>query len=270
MGAPADPGLENLATLLAGTLPDNYDRFPDVAGLRANSLWEAVFLFHKCAHTHLATHRIGQDGMHSWSLFNAYHSAYLGARGIMILLGVPMPSLKGSQVAIDLFPEPTKRNKRSISVPLFQEFVIVRLPLLEQRHLWEGFQRVLRMSQVECWDASIRDELLDLSYEKISPPRNHYLYKASFWPFTDLMIDAALVDFNKIFGRAPLDVSDDGFLMRLCFSVYRLFEQLMADLAAHSAVIRQQYVESRIYANAGLPVTECYANFVDQISAGAA
>src|SRR5689334_1275353 len=106
LGSPPDPGLENLPTLLATKVPDNHERFSDVSGLRANSLWEAVFLFHKCAHTQLAAQRIGQQGMHSWSLFNAYHSAYLGARGITTLLGVPMPSLSGIQVALDLFPEP--------------------------------------------------------------------------------------------------------------------------------------------------------------------
>ena len=149
----------------------------------------------------------------------------------MILLGVPMPSLKGSQVAIDLFPEPTKRNKRSISVPLFQEFVIVRLPLLEQRHLWEGFQRVLKMTEGTCWGVVLRDALIDVSYfEDFSRPRNKYLYRAGFWPpLSDLVVDTLLADFNNLFGK-NLDIADEGFLLRLCFSVYRLFEQLMTRL----------------------------------------
>jgi len=267
VGSPPDPGLEHLAPLLSVPLPDNSDIFPDVDGLRSNALWEAVFLFHKCAHTHLAAQRIGQQGMHSWCLFNAYHSAYLGARGLMALLGVSMVLRGvGGQIAIDLFPEPTKK-KKVVPSPPFQEFLIVRLPMLDQRFLWEAFQRVIRMTSATCWDVKLRDTLLDVDYKDFSRPRNKYLYNAAFWPQrADLVDDLALADFNKLFGTS-LEIADEGFLLRLCFSVYRLFEQLMADLASQSGVIRDQIASSRIVANAGLPAVECYTNFLSQVTA---
>ena len=110
VAAKPDPGLDHLQPLLDITLPKDNGRFADIEGLRTLALWEAVFLFHKCAHTNLAAQRIGRLGMHSWCMFNAYHSAYLGARGIMALLGVSLPALNGRQVAIDLYPEPLKRK----------------------------------------------------------------------------------------------------------------------------------------------------------------
>src|SRR6266508_487938 len=135
-------------------------------------LWEAVFLFHKCAHSHLAAQRLGHMGMHSWSMFNAYHSAYIGARGIMALLGVGSPLLNsGVQLLIDVYPQPeaSKDIKRfRLGLWQFQEILIVRLPLLEQRGLWEGFQRVLQVSDVPCWDAKIRRELLEVAHESIA------------------------------------------------------------------------------------------------------
>ena len=265
LGAPPDPGLEALTTLRAVSLPPNHERVPDVDGLRMNALWEAVFLFHKCAHTHLASQRMGQMGMHNWCLFNAYHSAYLGAKGTMTLLGVPLPNIGGSQIGIDLFPESLKPKKRSIVSPLFQEFLIVRLPMLEQRRLWEGFQRILRMSDVKCWDIELRDELTGLPFEGITPPRNHYLYKARYWPLPDLLTDQAAVELDVLKGT-NLDVGEKGFLLRLCFSVYRLFEQLMNDLAQSSAVIKQQIDASRIVSSAGLPVISSYADFVTETS----
>lgn len=91
IGAIPDPGLEHLAALLTSNIPEIKDapaRFQDMEGMRRNALWEAVFLFHKCSHTHLAAQRLAGRGMHSWCMFNAYHSAYLGAKGIMALLGV--------------------------------------------------------------------------------------------------------------------------------------------------------------------------------------
>jgi hypothetical protein len=265
IGSAPDPGLENLSTLLAVPLPSNNDRFPDVAGLRSNALWEAVFLFHKCAHTHLAAQRIGQSGMHSWSLFNAYHSAYLGARGIMTLLGAPTPFLGSGQLILDLFPEPSNKKKQQAS-RLFEEFVIIRLGQLTQRYLWQAFQHVLRITDATCWDVGLRDSLAAIDYEDFSRPRNKYLYRAAFWPpFADLMADCQLNDDDKLYGRALL-VEDEGFLFRLCFSVYRLFEQLIVDLGSQSAVIKEQVDGSRVITNAGLPVVEGYSNFVSQLA----
>jgi hypothetical protein len=266
IGAPPDPGLDGLGPLQALIVPDNRELLPDFAGLRTNALWESVFLFHKCAHTGLAAQRLGQEGMHSWSLFNAYHSAYLGARGIMGLLGMVVPTVRGIQVAIDLFPEPVKQKRgRFLALPQFQDFLIVRLPtLIEQRYLWEGFQRVLNMSRAECWDAGLRDDLLALSFGAISPPRNHYLYKPGFWPLPDLMADAQLAEFNTLFGT-ELDVDETGFLLRLCFSVYRIFAQLMEDLAKQSGPIREQFEASRVFASTGLSVLDSYVNFISQL-----
>jgi hypothetical protein len=188
----------------------------------------------------------------------------------MALLGVPMPHLgSGGQVAIDLFPEPLKKTKGATS-PLFQDFLIVRLAKLDQRYIWEAFQRVLKKTKATCWDTALRDELIDLDFEDFSRPRNKYLYKASFWPpLSDLIADTLLTDFDKLFGKV-LDVGDEGFLLRLCFSVYRLFEQLIADLASQSEVIKEQFDRSRILSSAGTPAIECYTNFVAQISAGVA
>jgi hypothetical protein len=115
IGMRPDPGLERLAPLLAvdhPKAPIGHLRLADVAGLRTNALSEAVFLFHKCAHTHLAAQRIGQQGMQSWCLFNAYHSAYVGARGLLTLLGAPLPNLAGRQVVLDLFPDERPRGVR--------------------------------------------------------------------------------------------------------------------------------------------------------------
>ena len=140
-------------------------------------------------------------------------------------------------------------------------------PLLDQRYLWEAFQRILRMTAATCWDAKLRDDLLDLDYKDFSRPRNKYLYNAAFWPpGGDLLRDLLLADFNNLFGTT-LVIADEGFLLRLCFSVYRLFEQLMTDLASQSAIIKAEIDASRIIENADLPAIECYTNFLSQVGA---
>jgi hypothetical protein len=276
IGVPPDPGLEHLSTLAAIGLPDanpGYKLVPDVEGIRRIALWEAVFLFHKCSHTHLAAQRLGQQGMHSWCMFNAYHSAYLGARGIMALLGVGLTRVGSTQAAIDLFIQAESNTKkkeqqarRKSGLPQFQEFLLVNLKSnLDQQDLWEAFQRVLRTSVIACADQQLRRELLDLSSGNITPPRNHFLYQAHFWPLADLISDATLDEMDTLIGT-HLDTTEEGFLLRLSFSVYRLFEQLMGDLSEHSPIIKTQFEGSRSWRDQAEPELGRYRMFLAQTS----
>jgi hypothetical protein len=276
IGARPDPGLEHLSTLAAVGLPDTnpgYKLVPDVEGIRRIALWEAVFLFHKCSHTNLAAQRLGQQGMHSWCMFNAYHSAYLGARGMMALLGVAVTRVGGRQAAIDLFirgESNTKKKeqqaRRRAGLPQFQEFLLVDLKSnLDQQDLWEAFQRVLKKSVIACIDQELRRELLDLSSGEITPPRNRFLYQAHFWPLSDLISDATLEQMDSLLGTY-LDTAEEGFLLRLSFSVYRLFEQLMSDLSEHSPIIKTQFDGSRSWVDQTEPEFGRYRAFLAQNS----
>lgn len=259
------PTLEDLEGLCKMPLPRDPARLGDVEGLRPTMLWEAVFLFQKCGHTMLAAQRLGLQGMHSWCLFNAYHSAYLGAKGIMMLLGVALPDVGGHHLAIDACPQPIgrpKRGSRSIPVSSFREFIIVPIWQLQQHQMWEVFQRVINMSRATCWDLGLRSEILALSPNKITPPRNHFIYKTHYWPINDLESDST-ADLRTLIGE-ELDPSVPGFLMRLSFSVYRLFEQLLADLAAYSEPIMQQMKRSRFSPSSRLPNFGCYGDFLSQ------
>jgi hypothetical protein len=131
--------------------------------------------------------------------------------------------------------------------------------MLDQRRVWEAFQRVLKLSEVRCWDDSLRQEIVGLNYEAITPPRNAFLYKVHHWPLEDLAVDAP-ADRLKALVTKELDVGDPGFLLNLSFSVYRLFEQLMNDLAGYSGGIKQQFEASRCL-DPELPELDSYREF---------
>jgi hypothetical protein len=267
-GAKPEPGLEHLATLQQITLPESRQRFPDVAGLRSNLLSEAVFLFHKCAHTHLAAQRLGTIGMHSWSMFNAYHSAYLGARGVMALLGIALPFLThGGQLLIDVYPEPEspKGKKQLIAGSwIFDEFLLVRLKgALDQSELWNAFQRLMNVSKVSCWKGRAYEELLTMP-DEITKPRNAFLYKAAFWPGDDLLVDGNEKDFVSLVGT-ELSTEQKGFLLRLSCGMYLLFEQLIDDLADASAVIREEIDASRIMSAPNVAELASYNTFLADV-----
>ena len=266
-GLPPAPGVEELPAwdqLALPVSPQNRQRYPDVQGLRQNALAEGVFLFHKCTHAHLATHRIGTTGMHSWSLFNAYHSAYLGARGILTLLGVSLPSVRG-QLLIDIFDEPeTQKMVNAIKEgrATFTEFLLVRFGNnFDQQEVWELLQRALRQTDAACLAVPWKDELLDISFDTNTKPRNAFLYHPAFWPLDDLLNDGAAADYLVLCGD-DLDTTRKGFLMRLNFIVCRLFELLMDDLAGESNVIRDQVSPSRILRDPGHVTLASYNQFL--------
>jgi hypothetical protein len=259
-----DPGLEALASLKALTIKEIAVTYPDVAGLRLNALWEGIYLFKKCVRTKAAAQTLAFQGLHSWSLFNAYHSAYLGARGIMNMLGFVTPKVNGIQVGLDLFPASApggSQGKRSARL-LQNQFTAFSLAKLDQRYIWEALQRVINMSDVPCWTQTLAQELFDLDYEKISPPRNHFLYKANYWPLEDIILDLPVQDLDGLIGT-DLDVESSGFLLRLCFTVHLLFEQLILDLASKSNTILQQATMCRN--NLGCDVMTPYPHFRHQV-----
>src|ERR1700730_14110887 len=267
-GAKPDPGLETLLPLQQLALPTDRQLLPDVPGLRPNLLSEAVFLFHKCAHTHLAAQRLGSVGMHSWSMFNAYHSAYMGARGVMALLGIGLPFLaQGGQLLIDVYPEPDsiKGKKQLIAGSwTFHNFLLVRLKRgLEQQELWDALHRILKASNVSCWHGRAYAELMEMP-DGITRPRNAFLYKSAFWPGDDLLVDGSEDQFRDLVGD-ELDVDQKGWLLRLSYNVYWLFEQIISDLAGVSGVIREQIEDSRIMCAPNAMELGCYNMFLTDL-----
>jgi hypothetical protein len=247
--APPDPGLERLESLQVLAAAGDRGRQADVDGLRTNLVWEAMFLFQKCAHSHLASQRLGTGGMHSWAMFNAYHSAYLGARGIMSILGIALPFMpQGGQMLIDAFPEPdTNKGRKQLQsgAYTFAEFTLASVGRLDQQDVWEALLRTIRVTTLGDIEATLRDELLEIGGGEITGLRNSFIYKAAFWPLADLTADGVEADFGALMSTR-LDPEHAGFLLRLSCAVYRLFEQLVADLATLSGPIRNAIDQSRV------------------------
>mgnify|MGYP001572503202 CR=1 FL=1 len=238
-GAKPDPGISRLQTLI--DVKDGLahgDLVIEVAGLRANALWEAIFLLHKAAHVVRAAQKHAENGFRSWSLFDGYHGAYLAARAVMGLLGVATPNLDGQQVLLDLFPEQPAR-KQYKGKPLIRysphHFRFLKIPQLEQRHLWELFQRVLRQTVADCWNKDSVTALLGLQCEEISRKRNPYLYNSIFWPLDDLHVESHDAFFCRpVRGeRNELILSTDheAFLLELCFVILNLGLDLLSNLS---------------------------------------
>lgn len=263
IGARPDPGLETLQPLSSIVLEDTATRNRDVEGLRATFIRESVFLFHKCSHVNFAANRLGEHGMLSWSLFNAYHSAYLGAKGIMTLLGVAFPNINSLQAAIDIYPESDRAQRRGsdIGSPAYTDFIAFRLRgQLEHQHLWEVFQRMLAITKSDCMDENLIREISSVSYAEFGRARNRFLYKSHYWPLDDICLEYSGSEFLDL-PSSELDADDQGFLLRLSFLVYRLYEQLISDLGKRSDPIRAQVEGSMCVTRMNSDDIRCYSKF---------
>jgi transposase-like protein len=69
--------------------------------------------------------------------------------------------------------------------------------------------------------------------------------------------------------RKSLEPIINGFLLRLAFGVYRLFEQLVTSLAEQSGPIRAQLDESRIFKNPAVAELVSYNAFLSQFNESA-
>lgn len=259
--AKPEPGLEKLPGLLAlGNEPLGLHE--DVSGLRMQTFWDAAYLYTKCDHAKVAAERLAGAGMASWAMFNAYHSAYLGARCMLWLLGVPLPNLAGRQVLLDLFPEEdSKVRKRRGNRPLvYETFLLKNIDKLDQRAVWDCLQRVMRISSVGCWDSGLIDKIKRIDSASLTPPRNHFLYKAGYWIFDDLVHDMP-AGYQWMVLSDPISTIDKSFLLWLCFAVHRVLTELLQDLMQSSLLIEKCIAATRTQLSANSDIEEPYRAF---------
>lgn len=244
---PPDPGLEKLDPLQRADLQDRQES-EDVEGLRGNALAEALFLFHKASHAQLAVARLSDAGMTSWSMFNAYHSAFLNARAVMALLGVAFPKIRGGDSLVDLFPLPDKRrnNKQWKMRGAYDSYLYARLPgKLDQRYVWQALKRCTAVT-LGAWDGlPFAENMSALNWEKVTPPRNRFLYNPAFWPgLGDLTVDVEEAGWPVLL-KGGLDPESPGFLLTLSLEMSAMSEWLFSDLAKDSNLFAKLIAPAR-------------------------
>jgi hypothetical protein len=205
-------------------------------------------------------------------MFNAYHSAFIGARGVMALLGVGLTKFGSGQFLIDVFPQPeaSKDRQRLASEKKwpFTVYHVIHFPYapLKQEEVWQAFSRTVHVSNVPCWSGRAYQELQKLSDDGITRPRNAFLYTSTHWPLNDLLDDASADAFAELFG-SRLHSTEQGFLLRLSCDVYGLFESLMVDIARDSRPMLLELEASRITKNPNAGDLAAYNVFVESETA---
>lgn len=166
--------------------------FGDVPGLRQMVFREGLYLLHKALHVLGCAETDASAGFLTWSISEAYHSAFFGAKAILHLLGIAFPTYEpmSKSILIDIFSAGSnqanrKRLEKRKLDPSFISFVRLDYKL-EHRHVWTLLSRALRVMQIEAWPAAYLKALRNLDVTTVSKQRNSIHYGNHEWLFDDL------------------------------------------------------------------------------------
>jgi hypothetical protein len=208
----------------------------ELEGFRRTALREAIFLLHRCAHVVSIAEENIMTGRLTWSISDAYHGAFFGAKAVMALLGIGFFDLDNKSVLYNLWPvspkEEQKRKRISVAVPQELAFAAAANKL-EHRHTWAMFSRCLRVFAVPMWPTAIVDALKNLDAKSFSRQRNILHYSNHRWIIGDL--HQRLQDDNfgiRLTGiEEGLEPNEEGdFSVLLGMSLLRLGRDLLSNL----------------------------------------
>jgi hypothetical protein len=208
----------------------------ELEGFRRAVLREAIFLLHKCAHVISIAEENITTGRLTWSISDAYHGAFFGAKAIMALLGVGFFDLGSRSVLFNVWPigekEEQKRKRLPVVTPQEVAFMATNTKL-EHRHVWSMFCRCLRVVSVPMWPKSVVDALKNLDPKSLSRQRNVLHYSNHRWIYPDLhhrLLDNkfGIRNVDEDIGLEPAEDSDFSVLLGLW--VLRLGRDLLSHL----------------------------------------
>jgi hypothetical protein len=266
LGTRPDPTLSTLAAqqgaLRGAKLPIEV---ADVPAFRATAFCEAMFLLHKGLHVLRAAQMHAGKGMPSWSLFSAYHSAFLLGKSISYFLGVCTPLPEGRQWIVDLFPQQKKKHvrKKPMAAEDFVTFKVIPVAHMDQRHSWGTLLRTIRLASVSVWKAEESQSILALNFEEFSPVRNKFIYSPPFWPFDDLFTEQPVALVNDSPGFSEFDLDKLSFLFSLACRLAGMAEALAFDLAKHVPSVSQELQEAGYVADGWRNSNGIFAQYCD-------
>lgn len=216
----------------------------EITGLRKGLLKEGFFQLQKSAYVLSGAQIHISGGMPSWSLSGAYHAAFFAVNAILNLLGVILVELDGRNFLIDVWSRSSEKRK-------FRDLNLIRLqkiPGLPQQHnLWQGFQRMLRVTAFngDILTESCKACLLDFEKTDFSRKRNDIHYRSALWPYDDVRTFITTSDFkleskDMIDGSVLGEPRDNVFPIALAFIIMRMGSQMLRSIVNMSEQLKPE------------------------------
>ena len=131
-------------------------------------------------------------GAATWTMVDTYHSAMLGARGLIALYGILCYTVQGRTVLVDFRPELGDADYRSKFSKMYKRIddpIRVLRPkklLLEQRDAWGLIVRLVNITKnAESQDEELMKQIADIAETTLSSLRNKVLYDSVYWEWSN-------------------------------------------------------------------------------------
>lgn len=228
-------------------IPDDGEYKFELLGLREAIFHEGIYLLHKAMHVLGSAEVHINNGILSWSLSSGYHSAFFAVRAIICFLGISIAEVNDKMILIDIWPEPEKLSKTKMKKGYTPkaETKFLRMPRLQHFHIWEIFQRILRVLTIDIWEQNFINFLITLKPKEFAWQRNTLHYKNNKWMFNDLHNPINNPSFsvrkNLIEDIETIDPTSDDFSVILGYLLSNFGYLLLKDIASNVPIISGEF-----------------------------
>ena len=215
-------------------------------------LFDGIYLLNKAVHVLSASQVHIDVGMCSWSLSNAYQSAFFAMKACALLLGMAVAEIDSSVYVIDLCAETAISKKTSRYIPP-KVIRVMKSQRIEHRQYWGLFSRLLRISDipVSLLSGDLKAALIALNNSDFASQRNLLHYDNTSWVLSDLQQLIARDDFAAdtaaIRSGQALDTDRDDFSVSLAIVLVGFGMSLLRDAAAVSNAIGEEVQILRVW-----------------------
>lgn len=160
-----------------------------VPGLRDSVCHESIYWLHKSVHSLGAAERKVQNGMLTWSVIDAYLSAYFSMRCLCGILGVVIFDHHNKTYVIDLCRNfgSMRIDKRELEGAFAKNVSVHTIGVrLDHKQCWQIMQRLLRVLRGETWGQDFSQQIIALESTDFAHHRNRLCYYAYEWLENDL------------------------------------------------------------------------------------
>jgi hypothetical protein len=205
----------------------------------------------RATHVLCAAIKHSDAGRRSWSRVSAYHASYFAMRAISGLLGAAIlrHRARDETYQIDVWcAGPVQRKSVMFAAEAFSVKGYMRCKgRLSHFDLWSIFSRLLRATAISpaIWPYSVADRYKRVPGDAYAKLRNKLQYRASGWPFDDLIQQLAPEDIGLQCGRCVsenwTDTPDDGdFPLLLGLQIVPMALALFQSVSPAGGILRAE------------------------------
>lgn len=193
-----------------------HDHVADLPGRDVNFARDMLITVTKFYHVSHCTDQRLASGALTWSLVDAYHAAFLGARAIAAMYGILTYTVRRRTILIDFRPElgtvdearKFRREHRAFDEPI--RILRPTKHLLDQGEAWKLLTRLAAITNDIEDERKFASELADLSKAPSNQLRNKLMYDSVYWTWpADFGIVSPTSEWIEAnFDKADVDVLD--------------------------------------------------------------